>query len=220
MASDSICYGNFRWPQVVGWFLAGAELVVNLGEGGQPTYGYSCPAQVNFLMLSPPCTAFSALNYLFNYPKQPQVVVEQKIAEGMVFIQHAVCCALLQHREGRWFAFEHPVAARSWRTEPLADLCRMQGVFTANFDQCMYGLVSPEGELLRKRTKIATNSTVLIEMLRAPGNQCDGLHTHQQIQGSQWGVSVSAHAQTYPPRLVARLAEAAAQEMRRAERSR
>ena len=97
---------------------------------------------VQVLILSPPCTAFSQLQALWNYKRMSAAAVQAKWAEGMAHLTFAVDCALTQHLAGRVFLLEHPAAATSWKTRELQDLGPRAGVYSVVFDQCMTGLVS------------------------------------------------------------------------------
>ena len=158
-------------------------------------------------MLSPPCCAFSQLNQMWNFPKMDPVAVASCIEEGLIHLQLAVTCAMAQHRQGRFWALEHPASAKSWSDKCLRDLCMLDNVRTITFDQCQLGLISPGGSPLRKRTRIATNSNILAEKLC--GKLCSGEHIHMRVTGSEFNVVLSRHAQKYPPGLVAAIAEAA-----------
>ena len=169
--------------------------------------------QIDFLMLSPPCTAFSSLNHMWNYPKMPPQKVREKIDQGMVHISHSVALAKQQIERDRWFALEHPACATSWRTPLLQELTDMPQVRSVVFDQCMFGLRTPSGaKAMRKRTRIATNSPKLVA--RLSGRLCDRCHDHQRIEGCEGGVRLSTHAQCYPLGLVEELAQAAMEHAR------
>ena len=137
-------------------------------------------------------------------------IVKARKQEGMVHLRVAADCAMEQHQAGRFWALEHPAGADSWRTAKcLKDLCNLDNVCTVTFDQCQFGLVSPGGSPLRKRTRIATNSEILAKKLR--GKTCQGEHSHMRVTGSEFGVRISTHAQVYPPALVDAIAQAAAE---------
>ena len=74
------------------------------------------------------------------------------------------------------------------------------------FDQCRFGLLSPAGQPVRKRTILYTNCRAIID--KFDGVYCTQDHTHDTIQGSQNGKKVSAHCAIYPPALCKALAEA------------
>ena len=74
------------------------------------------------------------------------------------------------------------------------------------FDQCSFGLRSPAGALVQKRTTFWTNSQAV---KRAFDQKfCTGEHPHRKIEGSELGISMSAHCAIYPPGLCAALADA------------
>ena len=164
--------------------------------------------EVQVLILSPPCTAFSQLQALWNYKRMSAAAVRAKWAEGMAHLSFAVDCALTQHQARRVFLLEHPAAATSWKTRELQDLGSRAGVYSVVFDQCMTGLVSPcSGTPMRKRTKLMSNSMHFIEAFR--GNMCDRSHSHQLVQGSEGGIRLSVWCQCYPAPMVDLLVEGA-----------
>ena len=67
--------------------------------------------EVFFLMLSPPCTAFSPLNELWNFPKMTPDAVQFMRRRGKIHLTHSMDCAKKQYDEGRFFCFEHPSLA-------------------------------------------------------------------------------------------------------------
>lgn len=136
-----------------------------------------------FLVLSPPCTIFSELQRLWNFKRMTRDAVAAKWEEGMTYLRHAMACARAQVMAGRFFAFEHPARASSWRQDCVQQVLRMPGVVVCTFDQCMLGLRSKvSGVPMRKRTKIMTNSAALAGLLA--GKMCTRCHQHQTIQGS------------------------------------
>ena len=109
----------------------------------------------------------------------------------------AISVAVRQVQRGCFYIFEHPHNATSWQCPAMLELPGD----TADFDQCMVGLVGPkpaDGEalLIKKRTKIKTNLPGLIEALG--GQNCDGSHDHMQITGQQAGCVMSKWSQVYP----------------------
>ncbi len=169
--------------------------------------------QITFLMLCPPCTIFSELMRLWNIKKMARDVFASKWAEGMVYLTHSMDAAWRQFAEGRFFAFEHPARASSWRQRCVMDVAALPGVHTVTFDQCMLGLTSKVSKKpMRKRTKIMTNSLHLVSMLQ--GKMCDKCHCHQMIHGTEGGMRRSTWAQIYPPPMVELLAKAAAMHSR------
>lgn len=163
---------------------------------------------IAFLVLSPPCTMFSSLQWLWNVKKMSQSVFSQRWSEAMLLLEHAMACAAAQHAAKRRFVFEHPAGAKSWSQACVQHVLSLQGVELVVIDMCMLGLQSKVKQLpLRKRTKIMTNCPVLASALR--GYKCDGTHTHGVIQGSEGGMRCSTWAQFYPPRFVDVLVRAA-----------
>ena len=89
------------------------------------------------------------------------------------------------------------------------------GVYFAEFDQCMFGLVSKQAKKpVKKRTAFLTNSAWLHNKLH--GQFCNGQHSHQAIQGNEGGMKRSTAAQEYPPKLVEVVCSAILAEQRRA----
>ena len=161
------------------------------------------------LVLSPQCGPFSRLNELFNYPRANKDVVEQKIRDGLEHLKFAMQLCLRQHRQGRLFMFEHPVAATSWGAQVVEYIASLDGVVRVNFDFCMMGMetVDDQGQpaAARKRTGILTNSIVLATLLR--GAQCRGEHAHTQLLGGR-----AAAAQVYPDKFCRLVCEAVRRE--------
>ena len=52
------------------------------------------------------------------------------------------------------FAHEHPAGASSWKEDSTQAVLNLPGIYNALFDQCQFGLVSPRGTLLKKKTRI------------------------------------------------------------------
>jgi len=167
-------------------------------------------ALVRLVILSPPCTAFSALQHLWNYKRMSPDRAAAQWAKGMLCLEHAMACARKQHVEGRFFAFEHPANASSWRTPCVQGVRQLPGVLCVTIDLCSLGLVSKvRGLPIRKRTRIMTNSQLIAEGLR--GHMCRCTRQHQIIEGAEGGVRRSVWAQMYPAPFVQKLAHFAAQ---------
>jgi hypothetical protein len=164
--------------------------------------------QIWFLILSPPCTAFSHLQVIYNFKKMTKERVQDMMAKAMVLLEFAVRCAMAMHEAGKFFVFEHPSRATSWKTDVLMRLAELPGVYTCHFDQCMLGLVSKVYKVpMRKRTKLLTNS---VHVYRAFHQKfCDKSHPHQTIHGSEGGVDRARWAQCYPDAMVDLLAQCA-----------
>ena len=165
-----------------------------------------CVWNIMVLMLSPPCTAFSALQAMWNFPKLSPDRVAQIWRVGMIFLEHAMDAARVQLDGGRFFAFEHPANATSWGQPCVQAVMARPGVVVVQFDQCMLGLTTKVNQVpTRKRTKIMTNMPELCRRLRP--YRCDRSHVHCMIQGSEGGCKRSIWAQKYPPAMCKVIAE-------------
>ena len=161
-----------------------------------------CLAMLHIMLfvLSPPCTAFSELQRLWNYKRMTAEAIHQQWAQGMLYLRHSMDCAMDQVRQGAYFAFEHPARASSWGLPEVQRVLSQPGVVVVTFDQCMLGLTSKvHGIPTRKRTKIATNCPALAQRFASPCCRCDRSHIHQTIQGSEGGLRRSIWAQMYTP---------------------
>ena len=161
---------------------------------------------IRFLLLCPPCTVFSELQRLWNIKRMDPAAFRRKWEEGVLYVRHAMMCALAQHQAKRFFVFEHPARASSWALPDVQHVASLPGVYEVIFDQCMVGLVSKVTQTpMRKRTKLLTNSS---HIYYAFSNlMCNGRHQHQTIQGSEGGVRRSTWAQIYPQPMVDLLAK-------------
>ena len=152
----------------------------------------------DWIVGSPPCTAFSLLNVGLNFPKMPVEDVKRRVKAGLVHLKFVCQLYRRQIRHGKWFLHEHPASAVSWKTKPIGRLMRLPGVQTVVMDQCMFGLVtkSSDGSQLpaKKPTRWMTNSTFMIDALNV---RCDKSHKHQHLVGGR-----AADAAFYPPKLL------------------
>lgn len=163
---------------------------------------------VDMCVLSPPCTMFSALQILFsNFEKLDPAVFKKRWGEAEQFIAHSMEVAEHQIHRRKYFAFEHPRTASSWKLEAVEKIRSYSQVGQVHFDQCMLGLASPSGKLFKKRTTIMSNHPKLLADLAK--YQCNKAHEHQPIIGQEKGRSRSWWAQHYPPALCKILACAA-----------
>ena len=159
-----------------------------------------------FLYLSPPRTMFSELMRLFNYHRMSASDFDRRWQQAVQYVCHSMSCAKVQLRGKRRFMYEHPWKASSWGLPEVQEVQRHPNVFTATFDMCACGMVSPAGQPVKKRTTILTNDKWLADQLNQ--RQCPGNHTHRPIEGSELGFSMSKWCQKYPPPLVSLLAKA------------
>lgn len=165
---------------------------------------------VLFLVVCPPCRAFSELQRLWNFKRMSLQKQRDIMNEGMIYLTHAMEAARAQWRAGRFFMFEHPARASSWSTDVVKAMAAEPGVKVITIDLCCFGLCSKVTRTpMRKRTKIMTNSAILAQKLQ--GRLCPGTHEHQTIQGSEGGVRRSTWAQIYPAGFVEVIASSAKQ---------
>ena len=149
------------------------------------------------LILAPPCTNFSALTRLWNRKRHSEEEWARRLEEATTLFDFAVLCGRMQFSAGRLFLLEQPSTATSLKRTGLVDLTLNDGVFISTFDQCRFGLTSPAGTPMRKRTSFVHNSIGTHEMFHKC--LCNGHHDqHKQIQGTEAGHCLSKWAQNYP----------------------
>ena len=151
------------------------------------------------LILSPPCTMYSTLTWSFNHGRTPADTWNVKMRDASALLTLAMDLAARQVSSGRYFVFEHPSTAKSWDTVVVKNVAALSGVRIVTFDQCRYGLVSPGGKPLRKRTSFMTNCSFIADEF--DGRRCQCSETHKQIIGAEFGQSLSTWASHYPPAL-------------------
>ena len=151
-----------------------------------------------WLIGSPPCTAYTRLNWNWNYPKMDPQTVQAKIEEGRRHLHFIIGLYHLQLEQGRHFLHEHPAGAKSWDDEWMVQLLQHPRVKTIISDQCEYGLVTRDdhGHLVpaKKPTRWATTSDQMISRL---SKRCSGQHQHQPLLGGR-----AADAAFYPLPLI------------------
>ena len=157
-----------------------------------------------FLILSPPCTMYSMLTWSLNHARTPAAKWSANMRDAAAMLAVAMDLAARQVPSGRYFVFEHPATAKSWATEAVQNVAALTGVRIVTFDQCRYGLVSPAGQPLRKRTSFMTNCSFVAQA--CDGKWCRCTEPHRQIIGCELGHGLSAWAAHYPPALCRELA--------------
>ena len=73
----------------------------------------------DFIIGSPPCTAFCAWNQHLNFKKMKKEDVERIMADGRMHLQFMARVYWKQIRGGRHFLHEHPATAVSWSENAL-----------------------------------------------------------------------------------------------------
>ena len=159
------------------------------------------------LVTSPPCTMYSKLQRLWNVKKMSPEEYNRRKAIADEYLQFSHTCNKVQHNAGRSFAHEHPAGASSWKEDSTRAVVTLPGTYNALFDQCQFGLTSPRGTPLKKKTRILCNNAQLFNALH--GCNCRrGSHTHTRIMGSEDGHRLSTWSENYPPALCNALLDA------------
>ena len=115
-----------------------------------------------FVMLCPPCTMHSPSQALFNLHKMSEEEKARRFAEADPLLNFAMTICKVQHARGRYFCFEHPQRASSWRRASVQEVLDLPGTFQVTFDQCRTGLVTPGSnpKPIRKRTTFMSNAAM------------------------------------------------------------
>ena len=142
----------------------------------------------DLLVASPPCTVFSIIQNL------NKKYCAEEVRQAIAMVDFAVELCIIQHRAGRKFVFEHPATSRAWMLPSLQSLSQLDGLYSVDFDQCMFGqtVMTPDGQkgLAKKRTRIYTNSGVIDKLL---DKQCSGYHEHTVLLNN-----LAVQASVYP----------------------
>ena len=149
------------------------------------------------VFLEPPCTWFSKL-LSYNWKHIPRHLREQRLAASMVLFEFSLLIMRIQLLAGRTFVLEHPHGATSWKHPQVQDaLRRFPGTDFADFDFCMFGMVSKIQRVpVKKPTRLMTNCKHIYS--RFAGVRCDGSHDHIMCCDSEGGEKRSKYAQYYP----------------------
>ena len=88
------------------------------------------------------------------------------------------------HRNGNYIAIEWPRGCSYWKQPAVVNFLSRNNFAIADFDGCMYGLVSTHGQTkgrqLRKPWTIASMRNTFTRLVR----KCDGGHEHARTQGA------------------------------------
>ncbi len=161
------------------------------------------------IMLSPPCTMFSAIQRMWNIKKMSESQYQARMKEAICHIDYSMQLAMLQCHASRYFGFEQPGRASSWDLESVKRVAALPGVVKVAFDMCMFGKVTPfSKQPLKKRTMIMTTHVWLARSLE--GHCCDGNHLHIRCMGAEQGITLSKWCQVYPPQLCDTIASSVA----------
>ena len=163
-----------------------------------------------FVMLSPPCTMYSALMRLWNFKKMPPAVQQQRFATAHCLLDYAMQICQIQHEAGRSFCFEHPCTASSWQRPTVQAVALLPGVTKTSFDQCRVGFTSPGPQKaqkpIRKRATLLSSAPAIKEIFQPL--QCTCTQGRMRIKGTVEGEKFSTRCALYPPLFCKLLAQA------------
>ena len=149
------------------------------------------------LISGPPCTSLGGWSFL-NRKKHPESWARQRrIGETLSKFCAKACKAQL--RGQRHFFIENPQSSDQWGFSEWLNLEQHVDVTSCISDQCMLGLVDPDGKPTRKRSKFLASDWKLLQDLDPI---CDGCHIHQLLEGNVRGISRTKFAQTWPRRMI------------------
>ena len=138
----------------------------------------------DFVIGSPPCTAFCAWNAKMNFRKMDKEKVAAIIREGQLHLNFMIRIYKKRMEKVRCVVHEHPASAVSWDEREMVKLMAHHGVILTQADQCMYGLETRSDNggsaPAQKPTKYLTNSEPMAKLLR---RRCD---THHSPATCQW----------------------------------
>lgn len=155
----------------------------------------------------PPCTLFSTLMHT-NWERMSSELKMDRMFCGVSLLEFTMWVLHSAKEDGKPFIFEHPVRASSWTLDYVKQLAT--GCYVSVFDQCMFGLRSPSGKPIRKRTAFLTNHRPVHEAFN--GRLCEGGCTkppqaHLVCQGSEQGIRISRWSEVYPAPLARAVVE-------------
>ena len=117
--------------------------------------------------------------------------------DALEMVDFAVKVCRMQAKAGRYFLFEHPLCATSWKLTSLAKLKKEVGVMGAVSDMCAFGMKAADqwGEAYAKKpTRFLTNSKAIMEKV---SNRCPGDHRHVPLVGGRANAAAE-----YPDKLI------------------
>ena len=124
-------------------------------------------------------------------------VREARSRDADLLLGYALQCCREQLRCGRGFVLERPWTASSWKLPAVIDFMRLDGVRMVDFDQCATGLRGPNGQPIKKRTRLMTNIPQIVQVFS--NFQCTCTVDHLKIEGACLGVRLGQYCQVYTP---------------------
>jgi len=132
------------------------------------------------LVASPPCTLFSQMQNLSGGVKD-----RDAWEKAVAMVEFSVEMCIRQAKAGRFFVFEHPAYASSWKLPCLQRLQEVTGSETVLFHMCRFGmeLTDKFGTApVYKPTRMCTNSNVIAQKLE---RKCEGGHRHVHLESGR-----------------------------------
>ena len=117
--------------------------------------------------------------------------VKSKLEYGIRHMEFAAELYEIQMNNNLYFLHEHPASATSWQLPCIKRLIERDDVYQGTIDMCQYGMVSKDGEPIKKPTSFITNSWEIAKRLRL---RCNKRHNHAWLCGSK----ATAAAAIYP----------------------
>ena len=151
------------------------------------------------LMVCPPCTWYSKLQNANMHHYSEETIAERRHAADTL-LGYGIRCCKEQLSWQRGFVFEHPSGATSWNHPALKSLIAMDSVLSVDFDQCATDLRGPNGQPIRKRTRLVSNMPCVIDAFA--DLQCDCRKPHLTLESRCMGIQLSKYCQVYTPLLV------------------
>ena len=151
------------------------------------------------LLVCPPCTWYSKMQNINRHHYSEETIAKRQ-KEADALLEYALRCCREQLTHQRGFVFEHPSGATSWKHPSLQSLIAMYGVESIDFDQCATDLRGPNGQPIRKRTRLVSNMPSVIEAFA--DLQCACRKPHLTIEGACMGIQLAKYCQVYTPLLV------------------
>lgn len=141
------------------------------------------------VVTTPPCTKFSLLQNLRQYPER----LAGELDEAILHVDFSMDLLDDQRCRGDHGLHEHPETATSWRLPKVINYLSQDEVVMVKSHLCRFGLVI-NGHLSRKATLFATTCDAIAINLQ---KLCECTEPHQQLISG-----LPKLAQVYPPQLV------------------
>lgn len=167
---------------------------LSTSAGRAQSWGELHSSSPKALVVSPLCTWCSTIQNL-NKRHYTEEIWARREDQARSLLNFAVACCKSQYDKRRWFIFEHPWKATSWQRGALVALAALDNVRSVDFDQCSTGLAGPNGQPIKKRTKLLTHIPSVIS--RFSQLQCSCSTKHLRIEGSCHGIPLSSYCQVY-----------------------